>query len=399
MDWNSFCFNYRIEMHPRRLLGLLVRIDGYREAARNLVLPPEWRDRLNRLNRIRAVRGTTGLEGSPLSEDQVAQLLDGETGVAAETDAMAGTLDELAVRNAGAAQEWVRSRFGSGRPPLTTSDILHLHQLTTTGSDETSNVPGRFRTHDVTVGTKDLGGVHSCAPHSWVERLTGQFVAFINSRQVRDEHPVVQALLAHFFLVTIHPFGDGNGRVSRLVEAAVLHEGGYNVHGFYGLSNFFYRHGNEYKRLLQTCRQCWPANVAPFVKFGLEGFASELGGINNFIQTKLNRLVYRDMMARAADIRTGRRRRLLSQRELGLLVFLLQETEPNDPFAAEPSRQVALTELMRSPFVQHVYRHVTRRTFIRELTRLADHGFIRFEHYPESGNSTVQIDFDAIGKY
>ena len=398
MDWNSFCFNYRVEM-DRKLQGLLVRIEGYREAVRNLVLPPKWRDRLDCLNRIRAVRGTTGLEGSPLSEDQVAQLLDGETCTAAEAGVAAGTLDELAVRNAGAAQEWVRSRFGSGRPPLTTSDILHLHQLTTTGSDETSNVPGRFRTHDVQVGTEALGGVHLCAPHSRVEQLTRQFVAFVNSRRMCDEHPVVRALLAHFFLVTIHPFGDGNGRVSRLVEAAVLYEGGYNVHGFYGLSNFFYRHGDRYKRLLQTCRRRWPANVAPFVEFGLEGFASELGGINNFIKTKLNRLVYRATILRATTIRTGKRRRLLNRREHGLLFFLLRETEPSDPFAVEPSRQVALTELVHSPFVRQVYRNVTDRTFIRELKRLADKGFIRLEHDMERLTSTVQIDFDAIGKY
>ena len=67
------------------------------------------------------------------------------------------------------------------------------------------------------------------------------FVCFVNSAQLKREHPVVRAFLVHFFLVTIHPFGDGNGRVSRLVEAAILYVGGYNIHGFYGLSNYFYR--------------------------------------------------------------------------------------------------------------------------------------------------------------
>lgn len=391
MDWNCFGFHYRIGLPPRRLQTLLVKIDGCREAFRSLVMPPKWKDRLDRLNRIRAVRGTTGLEGNPLSEEQVAEVLDDETGAAA------GTMERLQARNAGIAQNWVRSRFGRDEPPLTAEDILHMHELMTTGSDEAKNVPGRLRTHDVQVGTRALGGVHRGAPHARVEPLTSEFVAFVNSPQLRDEHPVVRALLAHFFLVTIHPFGDGNGRVSRLVEAAVLYEGGYNVHGFYGLSNFFYRHGDEYKRLLQLCRRRRPFDVGPFVEFGLEGFASELRGISNFVQTKLNRLVYRDLMTRALAIRTGKRRRLLNDREYSLLLFLLEETEPEDPFAAAPSRQVPLAELLQSPFVREVYRDVTRRTFIRELHRLHENGFIGF--VAESESYTVEIDFSAIESY
>lgn len=394
MDWSRFAFEYRIDDGDRRKLNtLLVQIEGYREAARNLLLPAGWKNRLNRLNRIRAIRGTTGLEGNPLAEEQVARLLDDDG------DAVADTTDELAVRNAGAAQEWVRSRFGPGKLPLTAGDILYMHRLMTTGSDVTHNAPGRFRTHDVAVGTAALGGIHRGAPHSRVQRLTQEFAEFVNSRKLRHEHPVVRALLAHFFLVTIHPFGDGNGRVSRLAEAAVLYEGEYNVHGFYGLSNFFYRHGDQYKTLLQQCRRRWPFQVAPFVEFGLEGFADELRGINNFIQTKLNRLVYRDMMSRAGGIRVGKRRRLLNQREYALLDFLLEETEPRDSFAAEPSRQLPLAELTRSSFVRHVYRDVKRRTFVRELTRLAKNGFIRFEPDTAHDGPVVQIDFSAIERY
>ena len=393
MDWNRFAFEYRIDDGRRRLSALLVQIEGYREAARNLVLPAEWKNRLDRLNRIRAIRGTTGLEGNPLAEEQVARVLDDDSGAATTTN------DELVVQNAGRAQEWVRSRFGPDKPPLSTDDILRMHRLMTTGSDEADNVPGRLRTHDVQVGTAALGGVHRGAPHCWVQRLTREFAEFVNSQKLRHEHPVVRALLAHFFLVTIHPFGDGNGRISRLVEAAVLYQGEYNVHGFYGLSNFFYRHGDKYKTLLQKCRRRLPFEVAPFVEFGLEGFASELRGINNFIQTKMNRLVYRDMMSRAIGIRVGKRRRLLNQREYALLAFLLEETEPRDPFAAEPSRQVPLTELIRSSFVRHVYRDVKRRTFVRELTRLAKNGFIRFEHDTAHDGPVVQIDFNAIERY
>ena len=134
--------------------------------------------------------------------------------------------------------------------------------------------------------------------------------------------------------MTIHPFGDGNGRVSRLLESGILFQGGYNVHGFYGLSNFFYRNGDQYKTLLQQIRR-YPNSfdATPFIRFGVDGFASELEGINNFIKAKINRVMYRQMLVSNYNTKVSERRRMLNQREYQLLLHLLDETEPVDPFA------------------------------------------------------------------
>ncbi|MXY25069.1 MAG: Fic family protein [Acidobacteria bacterium] len=301
----------------------LIQIEASREAALNLVLPPDWRVQLDRLKRVRAIHGTTALEGNPLSDAAVGR----------QMDAMAS----------------------STTPP--------------------SGQSGRLRTHPVVVGTEALGGVHRGAPPEDVSRLVDEFVEFVHSRAFMANHPVVRALLAHFFLVTIHPFGDGNGRVSRLVEAGILYQGNYNVFGFYGLSDYFYRHGDEYKRLLQHSRRTQPFDLNAFVGFGVEGFATELKGINNFIKTKLNRVVYRAT----------------------LLDFLLHETEPVDPFTEAPSQKIDYSELRDAPYVKSVYRGVTTRTFYRELTRLAETGFIKFSI--REREPTVEIDFGAIGRY
>ena len=266
-------------------------------------------------------------------------------------------------------------------------------------SDEHNNVPGKFRTGKVVVGTEALGGVHRGAPPAEVPRLMREFVSFINSSKLHTEHPVVRALIGHFFLVTIHPFGDGNGRVSRLVEAAILYQGGYNVHGFYGLSNYFYRNGDDYMKSLQACRRSQRFDVTSFVNFGLKGFAAELGGINNFIKTKLNRLVYRNTMVTALNSRVGKRRRVLNSREYNLLRFLLDETEPEDPFAANPSRQIPFSELVESPYVRSAYHAVTERTFRRELARLAEVGFIAFSLRKGSDEPYIELDFGAIEKF
>ena len=388
MDWSRFGFDYRLDLSD--FLPLIIRIEGRKEAAMSLLLPSEWKEGLDLLNRIRTIHGSTALEGNPLSETQVGQLLEGKIGL----DPL--SRDMRQIRNADAAQEWVRRRFGPGKAPIGLEDILRMHELMTRLSDETNNVPGHLRSHDVQVGTPELGGIHVGAPHEELPGLMADFVSFVNSARLKREHPVVRPLLAHFLLVTIHPFGDGNGRVSRLVEAAILYEGGYNIHGFHGLSNYFHRNGDEYKRRLQESRRLQPFDVAPFVVFGLRGFEAELDGIHNFIKTKLNRLVYRDTIAKALARRVSKRRRLLNIREYQLLAFLLEETEPQDPFSEVPSERIRLDDLVNSPYVRSAYHDVTNRTFRRELARLAELEFITFIRQPDSGEYTVEIDFGVI---
>lgn len=397
MDWERFSFEYRL--NTQDLFRDLVSIEAYKEASLNLVFPQEWQDQLDRLNRVRAVHGTTAIEGNPLSEAEVAQQMERLEQQDRDDERKTATKEQLQIRNAGEAQSWVRKRFLPDSPPIDLQDILTMHEMITRNSDIINNIPGRFRDFPVVVGTEDLGGVHRGAPHERLPRLMEESIDFINSRRLDDNHPVIRALLAHFFLVTIHPFGDGNGRVSRLVEAGILFQLGYNVHGFYGLSNYFYRHEQEYKSVLQQCRKSQPFDMTPFIRFGVAGFASELKDINNFIKAKINRLVYRTMIGRAFNKKTGARRRLLNQRESSLLDFLLSETEPVDPFSDTPSRRISLSELLEANYVQSAYRNVTRRTFHRELMRLGELGFIEFTRDESVQDWVVELDFGAISKY
>jgi len=396
MDWNLFTFEYHLD--PAGTQASLISIEAYKEAALNLVLPPDWGEHLDKLNRIRAIHGTTALEGNPLSEAEVSRQIEL---IDRDDQPLPGnpTAEQLQIRNSALAQAWAKDRFLPGKLPMALNDVLEMHRMITRGSDEKNNEPGRFRTFEVTVGAMELGGVHRGAPHLEVPRRMEEFISFVNSRKLKEQHPVIRALLAHFFLVTIHPFGDGNGRVSRLVEAGILFQGGYNVRGFYGLSNYFYRNDRQYKTLLQECRRRQPFDVTPFITFGLQGFAAELKGINNFIKTKLNRVIYRDTLVRAFNRKTGKRRRALNQREYNLLSFLLTETEPVDPFSEQPSRRIPLSELIQAPFVKAAYGGVTPRTLHRELFRLAELGFIDFKSDEAAGGQIVELNFGAIGRY
>jgi Fic family protein len=397
MDWEKFDFDptYQVD----ELLHQIIQIEAYKEAAINLVLPPDWRDQLDRLNRVRAVYGTTALEGNPLSEAEVShqmELLDQQGGTKPVSKV---SKEQLQIRNSSTAQTWVKNRFLPDTRPIAVDDILKLHKMITQESDTMNNIPGKFRTFSVKVGAPEMGGVHVGAPHEDIPVLMDRYIQFLNSRKMANEHPVIRALLSHFYLVTIHPFGDGNGRVSRLVEAGILFQQRYNVHGFYGLSNYFYQNEQSYKTFLQKCRSDQPFNVTPFIDFGVKGFSEELRGINNFIKTKLNRVVYRTMLVRAFNQRVGDRRKVINQREYNLLDFLIAQTEPTDPFSSAPSKRIPLAELMASAYVQATYKNVTPRTLRRELVRLGNLGFINFNWDGPLKDWILELDFDAIGKY
>ncbi len=394
--WEEFRFDYRLE--AARLSNTLINIEALRLSANSLILAPEWREGLDRLNRVRAAHGSTALEGNPLSETEAANEIDLAD---RQAEAPSGRLsrEQAQIRNASRAQDWVKVRFTPGSAPVSLSDILTMHREMTSGSDEDGSIPGAFRARSVQVGSPELGGVHLGAPHETLAEKMEDLIAFVNSRRVQSEHPVIQALLAHFFLVTIHPFGDGNGRVSRLLESGILFRHGYNVHGFYGLSNFFYRNGDRYKTLLQQARRLPDRlDLTEFVEFGVSGFAEELQGINNFIKAKVNRVMYRQMLTASYNARVSERRRRLNQREHGLLLHLLEETEPTDPFSDSLSRSVSLEELMRTGYIRGAYASVTTRTLARELSRLAGMGFLTLAR-DESGQLSFAVNFEAIGRY
>ena len=252
--------------------------------------------------------------------------------------------------------------------------------------------------HNVTVRSPQLGGVHRAPPGGeCIQRLLGEFLKFNNSRGFKEQNTVVQALVAHFYFVTLHPFGNGNGRTTRCIEAAILYGGGYNTHGFYSLSNYFYRNRDEYFWLLQATRTEHRYDLTRFLQFGLRGFREELERVNAYVRNRTHRLHYRDLIRRCMEKRIGKRRRLLNERESKLLHHILDTTEPADPFSDDPARETSWDELQ--PFLDSLYAGKTERTIVRELVRLQELSFLRLEEDPETDERRIVINFEAIGRY
>jgi Fic family protein len=259
MDWLQFEFDYQLDL--QRLMPHLLAVEAHKQAALTRVLPPQWRQSLPQ-------QDLTG----PADEKLRTQ-----------------------IRNAARARAWVNERFQLGTPPLALTDLLTMHGLVADGATA-EYAPGTLRSLAVQVGRREVGGLHMGAPANRLPRLMDEYVAFITSDRLLALHPVIQALISHFFLVTIHPFGDANGRVSRLLTAGILLQRGYNVHGgFYALSDYFYLNDIKYHSMLHRCWQSpLPFDLTAFVAFGMEGFVMELRSIGSFIKMKLNRIIDRE---------------------------------------------------------------------------------------------------------
>ena len=98
-------------------------------------------------------------------------------------------------------------------------DILEIHKRVLGHVDPTE--AGQIRKTQVFVGE-----FQPPAP-AQVNGFMSQFVDWLNSEEALEMHPIEYAALAHYRLVVIHPFYDGNGRTSRLLMNLILMQAGF----------------------------------------------------------------------------------------------------------------------------------------------------------------------------
>jgi Fic family protein len=105
------------------------------------------------------------------------------------------------------------TRLAQSGTPLLETELLELHRTILTGIQ--SEDAGVYRTVRVRVA----GSMRIFPNPVKVPELMGAFVKDVN---VMQSHPVVTAARAHYGLVAIHPFADGNGRTARLLMNLLL---------------------------------------------------------------------------------------------------------------------------------------------------------------------------------
>ena len=261
--------------------------------------------------------------------------------------------EEQETRNANELMEYV-AEYIKRNPSAQISEplILEFHRVLTQGINYPYNEPGRYRNHAVTVGP-----YRPPSNEEEVRRLMAEFVDWFNTGVAASWDPVIRAIVAHFYLVSIHPFGDGNGRTSRAVESFLFYKAGVNVRGYYSLANYYYRNRPEYIENLNLVQMQGETDLTPFVAFALAGLVQELEAVHAEVLAEVKILAFRDH-ARLTLAESGRLGTPAGERQLQFLTEL-----PGGPVSMQILRSGGHP-------LSRLYRRVSSRTLSRDINSL-----------------------------
>lgn len=171
--------------------------------------------------------------------------------------------------------------------------IRQIHSYFTRDMNYISNTPGVYRNNfPTTFGNPRKEGL--CRTTTEIEEAMGKFVGWLNAKKegMISHNIFVTAIMAHYYLSEIHPFGDGNGRTARALEALILNAHGVNDYCFWSLANFWSAHKDLYLFHLNNIRAT--LNPIDFICWGLEGFRDEIKNIKGKVLKKVKQLMLSD---------------------------------------------------------------------------------------------------------
>jgi Fic family protein len=208
------------------LLELLSEIDEFKGAWRALgTIAPDRLNALRRVATIESIGSSTRIEGSKLSDREVEQVL-----ARLEIKKFA-TRDEQEVAGYADVMETVFHAWSD--IPITENHIKQLHRDLLRHSSKDERHRGEYKTLRNDVGAFDadgkvIGVVFETASPFDTPRRMAELVAWLkDARELRRPHPLL--IIAVFIVVflEIHPFQDGNGRLSRILPTLLLLQAGY----------------------------------------------------------------------------------------------------------------------------------------------------------------------------
>lgn len=225
--------------------------------------PRPWTLPLRRQQQARSWASSIRIEGFELSETRAGEL------VGDASDVVAGDQNEKAFLAYVRAMEHVSTLAVDPWFEWSERVILDLH-FDACGFQKDRH-PGLARTGPISV-TSPTGGIAYTAPDaSEVRHLMKEF-----TMSLADDHSgsvAVAAAMAHLNLVSIHPFEDGNGRISRIIQSLVLAREGILAPEFGSIEQYLAAHTDQYYGVLTEVQggAFNPTNdAAPWVEFCLQ---------------------------------------------------------------------------------------------------------------------------------
>ena len=323
-------------------------IEAAKEVIESAPLIPSFQKEFQSDAMVRTVFHGTHIEGNDLSLMQTKKVLEGEDVVARARDIQ----EVINYRNVVEILDELAAKRGEYTPDM----LLDIHKLTVEKvvPDEKRGV---FRTSQVVIKDETSGEV-IFKPPTFVKipYLIEDFFGWLNSDEAREIHPVLRAGVAHYILVTIHPFVEGNGRTIRAFSTLVLIREGYDIKRFFAIEEHFDKDPAAYYEAFAKVDKQSPnieqRDLTPWLEYFTDAVSIELAKIKE----KVKKLSFDTRM----KVKMGKQV-ALSERQMRLVEYL------------SDTGSAGMSDL------KDVLTMVSEDTILRDLKDLMDKGIIKKE--------------------
>ena len=328
-------------------------------------ISPEAKSKLLTLYLSMGAQGSVAIEGSSLTVEEVQELAEGnQSGQPSLRDL------EQEAENVLEALRLVTQDSAESEPPFTTEFICDMHKLIYRDLPRGEDVvPGEMRTRGVKVGN------YIGPPAEFCRALLDELCEWLES--VPEDAPdagasddvtqfcqtLMRAIFAHLFLLLIHPFADGNGRLSRVIEVKILTEGGIPTMSAHLFSNHYNQTRSRYYELLHEVSFNPECPGEKFATYALEGFVEGLDEQLATLQAEHTQMIWESFIQRAFAKKT--RPSELRQRDVALTLL-------------RRSGSISAKEIPElSPELAKAYADKSQKTVTRDLNALETMGIIQ----------------------
>ena len=288
------------EFRPRVWL-LLGEIQARIDHLKNLPIPRDDSNLLRRVYLTKGVHSTTAIEGNSFSEEEVRKIIEGELKARPSREYQQQQIDNMV----NAFNVVGKTQLRGSSTPFSLALLNSYHEIVLNELDDSlanEVVVGALRTHRVMVGR------YLAAPPEDCTQLINRYCDWLNHEMPAPEGyeiaaQIVKAMVAHVYFAWIHPYGDGNGRMTRLVEFVILLRAGVPDVAAHLLSNFYNKTRDQYYQHLQDSHGDFrdgsyseEGNLQGFIEYALQGFKDELDEQFSMIHATQVRIIWHDFI-------------------------------------------------------------------------------------------------------
>ncbi|MCB1736028.1 MAG: Fic family protein [Gammaproteobacteria bacterium] len=253
------------------LLRLITEIDEFKGSWRaQSAQSPERLQALRRVATIESIGSSTRIEGAKLSDSEIEALLSqvGKTSFL--------TRDEQEVAGYAEVMEMVFENFDD--IPLTENYIKQLHATLLRHSEKDTRHRGEYKKHSNSVEAFDpdgtsLGVVFETTAPFDTPREMQELVSWTREAlEDKSYHPLIVTAIFNVVFLAIHPFQDGNGRLSRVLVSLLLLKAGYSYLPYASLESIVEKNKDAYYLALQRTQRTLHGELVdwlPWLRFFL----------------------------------------------------------------------------------------------------------------------------------